>query len=559
MFTPASALLWEIRRSLRWRFWLTLFAIMFFPSLVSFVMALQHGRGDLRTWEFRPMEPAAQMILTMVNLLLCMILIGYAIGRPARHFALPVSTQTLATVRLLPGAATCATLYLLLAATLNLLLAAGWPYIGPATTYGVAFMVLYSAVYQFRGNETREGITALALVTALIFWMGSHHGPVWWKAPDSVWTDLTATEVVILLATAGFAWTSLVSALNRDRRGAGWGRVLPVTTETQLLAERSRGPARKFWSPATALFWQEWKQDGMLLPAVLALLTLVFALVHFGALAYVAIRQIPVLEGPSDQRGVPITVGMIFLPIAFAAPWFLGLTGQHGKRAVGQGLWPTGQAALPISDTALAWVITARVLASSLLAGLAVLLVTATWLGALQLLLMRMGEELGGWPPLTRLDVAHYIGSCALTLWLTTTFSTAATLSGRWWVASIPICMVPAWILVMFLSALIPAHQERELFLTGVVFTLLGVALVGTVVAYIFAIAWDVIRIRSLLFGFTLFVVSEYLGYWYFREQATLFNGAFSPPLTTMMYMLFALTAAPPALIPMAVYWNRHR
>lgn len=559
MFTPTAALLWEIRRSLRWRFWLTLFAIMFFPSLVSLVTNTQGRFARGGNWELIPMEPAAQMILTMLNLMLCMILIGYAVGRPARHFALPVSTQTLATVRLLPGAAACATLYLLLAATLNLLLGAGWPYIGPAATYGVAFMVLYSAVYQFRGNETREGITALALVTALIFWMGSHHGPVWYKAPDSVWTDLTATEVVILLATAGFAWISLVSALERDRRGAGWGRVLPATTEADLVAERSRGPARKFWSPATALFWQEWKQDGKLLPAVLALMTLVFALVHFGALAYVAIRKIPLPEGPGDQRGVPTTVALIFLPIAFAAPWFLGLTGQHGKRAVGQSLWPTGQAALPISDAALAWVITGRVLASSVVAALAVVLITAAWFGALQLVLMSMGADLGRWPPLTRLDVAHYIGSCALTLWLTSTFSAAATLSGRWWVASIPICMVPAWILIAFVSALLPDNQTRELFGIGVAFALLGMLLVGTVVAYVFAIAWDVIRIRSLLFGFILFVLAEYLGAWYLREQSMLFNGSFGPAFTNFMYMLFALTAAPPALIPMAVYWNRHR
>lgn len=573
MLTPTSALLWETRRILRWRIWVAFSILMLFPAMTLFVMGMEALRGASLTQPSQ-WEAGTQMVLTMTNLMFCLMMIGHGIGMPVRQFTLPVSTRTLATLRLLPGALCCAGLYLVLASTLNIVFAAGWPCFGPAMTYGVGFMVMYAAIYPYRGNDTRMGIAGVLMGTVLLFWVGGHYATRWWSFDEvkHLWADLTATEFVILLAAAAAAWATMVQAIERDRRGAGWGRVKPVSEASPSAATQRTAATRRFSSPVTALFWQEWKQDGWLLPGVIGALTFVVGAIYTGGLIYDFSRN---PTSGSHARDDLLIIIVSILPICAVAPWFLGLSGAHGKRVVTQRMWQTSQTSLPLSDTALGWVVFARMIASGLMSAALMIGIGTAWYFVQLLVFKIYGVTIeyndasyslwmgANWYYVTAF---RYIATLLLILWLTSGFSVSATLTGRWWLASLPIGLIPAWILLTCFAAIeggFNGGRNTQMIFDGAMLLMLCTLVVGTLVAYVIGLTRNILTARTFVLGCVLLVTVECIGHSLINlntMQATVSNvPPLHPAAVQALTLLFALAAAPPALIPLATYYNRHR
>ncbi|MDB5341139.1 MAG: hypothetical protein JWN70_6758, partial [Planctomycetaceae bacterium] len=140
MLTAASALRWEIRRGMRLNLWLTFFGLL----MVAGCTLIENVERKLRGYEV-PLDnwrtsPGAHLVVTAISLGVCLFGIGQAIGMSTRQYSFPIAAQTLATLRLVPGALWSAGMYLILSILFNVLFAAGWPCLGPALTYGVSFM-----------------------------------------------------------------------------------------------------------------------------------------------------------------------------------------------------------------------------------------------------------------------------------------------------------------------------------------------------------------------------------------------------------------------------------
>ncbi len=559
MLTAVSALQWEIRRSLRVRLLGVFFLLLLLPGL-TLLPNLQRQMRDIEIpYEELAISPNIHLVITIINLIICLFGIGQAVGMSVRQYTLPIPTQALATIRIIPGAVCCAGLYLALSSLFNVLFSASWPCLSPALTYGVAYMVMYATIYRFRGNETRMGVAGLVMGTVLLFWVGGHYGTWWWVRPEHAWPELSLPELLTLMLAAYLSWRSLVDALERDRRGAGWGRVIARTDPASVDAFARRRPARRFMSAFSALFWQDWRQDGWLIPIVTVSLLSISATVHVGSLAL--FERVRLESGPA--HGVDLGVSLMgFLPLCAILPWFLGLSGQYGKRAARNQVWPTGQSTLPLSDAAMGWICLTRVIASSLVAGVGIVTVGLVWYGAVEIIAQTYdlpNNHIFRHEGISITECYRYAGSLALTLWLTAGFSTAATLTGRRWIASLPLMIIPVWIAGVFVASVMPTPWAAQTVLVFLTFTVLGLALFWTVTAYIVGIAFDLITYRSILAGFLLFALTEIVGIALIGPLRSAFHNGLDTTSFNFWIMLFALAGAPPALIPLATYYNRHR
>ncbi|MDB5340819.1 MAG: hypothetical protein JWN70_6438, partial [Planctomycetaceae bacterium] len=428
----------------------------------------------------------------------------------------------------------------------------------------VSFMVMYATVYRFRGNDNRIGLAGLVMGTLVLLWIFGHYPRPSLDEPFQAWVELSTTELTILGFTAILAWRSLVDAIVRDRHGAGWGRVIHATAPISNSASARRKQLRPFWSASTAVFWFEWKQNGWLVPGVV-----------IGVCSLVAILNVGyVIWSPTQWRmmGAPHEAEMMslifaFIPISVAAPWFSSLFTTYGKRAMSQQVWPTSQSTLPVSDCVLGWIIFVRCLASSLVAVVGTLLVGVLWMGAVEVVLRFDGLPTSiqplGWGGGRRLETETYIASMMFVAWMVAGLSTATSLSGRRWIAAIPLGLIPFWIALLFSSSTLPSHQS-EMYIEAAACLFLGWMLVGVIVAYAVAMMWGLIGGRSLLFGGAILFAVEAIGLglwnWYVKIAQT--QGPNPGEYWTvfiMLVVLLALAAAPPAILPLATYYNRHR
>lgn len=558
MLTPSSALLWEVWRSLRWRIPLALCVMLFVPAVAILDMIGHGGRGRSLAIGLIEFSPPLQFALTVFNFVVCSLLIGQAIGAPTRQFAFPVTNKSLAAVRLFPGAVACAALYLVFVCIINLFCVSGthWLYLGPALTYGVGYMLAYAAISQFRGSDNRMGIAGLGVGLVLLFWIGGHYGSRWWVEVIQFWPELSTNEVFVLLATAIVSWLSLVESLGRDRRGLGRGRLRPAAEPVALIHLRDWKPLRPFSSPWLALFWREWRQDGWLLPCVMVVFHSLFAIINVGALMihpeYAWIDQ--------DQLGLTLGITTAFLYMCVAAQWFISLSSGPGKWVLWQKPWPTSQSTLPVSDATLGGIVFARSLASTVTGALGIILVGAIWYGCVYGILTSRGIT-----PAIRIHQAIKLpelllggASLILTAWMTSGWATAATLSGRRWIALLPVSCIPALIVVGFLSSFRGPPQAGR-FIEGLQYLVLGLLLAGMLAAYIVGTIQDLLKLESLLFGAVVLIITEVVGVTLLYHNAEAQGVQMPAAFVRVMMVCLTLAAAPPALIPLATHFNRHR
>lgn len=571
MLNPVSALRWEISRSLGIYLLFTTFAAMLVAGCTVLQPIVEYAQGTELTPKHLLISADTHLVVTVLMLLIVLFGVGQGIGMSTRQYTLPVSSAMLASARLFPGAICCGGLYLIFSVVLNVVFRAGWPCIGPTLTYGLSFMVMYAVVYRFRGNDRRIGIAGGVAGIAIVLWVLGHYFAHrrWGERPER-WIEFSNTELLLVASIAYCAWRSLVDAIDRDRSGRGWGRVVvsEASESMAVLTDKLRlepTMTRRARSPVTALFWQEWKQDGWLIPCVLCGLMLMVAIVNVLSLIFSS-----AFRGDGHDLDM-VSIITTFIPICVIAPWFASLATTPAKRALYQKVWPTRQSTLPVSDSLLGWIIFARALASTLVGLLGILLIGATWIIATEIVLrvysgsMSSHLSLSGYSPILfrrirPAEIAGYIALITFIAWMAAGLGTATSLSGRRWIASIPLAMIPVAIgVAIFCSALpYPTNMATGNFLLC---TVPGLLLIGMIASYASGIMSGLVAWHTLVLAVLVIVLAEAIGVtcWQLNFGTTNWANFKQPSILYAWMIVWSLAAAPFSLIPLATHYNRHR
>lgn len=555
MSKTLPALLWEFWRFSKWRLVLTFCAMLIAPAFATLANA-QTDWDEFKALRFPPMDWWAQMVSIWLNLVICLLMVGSRVAYPTRHYSLPISTRQLVFIRLVPGALACAGLSLLIARLFNGVVHADLPYWGPALTYGMSYMFGYAVVSLVYGRENLRTLAGLGIGILSGFWIFGHYEVYWSFGPEMRWPDIGVVEAVIVAMTTLAAWWITETGLALDRKGRGCTQPAIRSERPAADSEIRRSMVRRFRSPFGALFWQEWKQDGWLWPLALASAFGFAVGIHLTATIYYRAEL-----GSHDRNRELIAFPLMFMVMAAFLPWCMGAVTAQGRKSQANNPMPKSLATMPVSDALLAWVSIARSLASVLLSWLCIISMTTVWVIGLSLVQRQFIWPVivePGMPSLFVMTVS-FLGWTGLAAWFTTGVGTSTGLSGRSWIAFLPVVIIPTWIAgTMLLYGLFPqaANDLGPLILSGVLLALIG----GSLAAYARALIGNVIGIKSVVLGLGILIAVEWL------LAAFIFSGR-APQVQTenefgifwRFALLFALAAAPPAVVPLAVHYNRHR
>jgi hypothetical protein len=359
------------------------------------------------------------------------------------------------------------------------------------------------------------------------------------------WLTPTVVEFVAIMILAVIAYRLALQGVERDR----CGEVRPWPDLDTLLNSfaarlsrlwRSPVAAGPYRSGASAQFWFEWWQKGLVLPIIAACI--------WGASLILA------YESPRDWlRGVasgsPMVVGL-FLGMAGL---ILGLV-NLGRQGM---LISEYRATRPLTDAQLAYAVLKAALASAVAAvavvGVCVLIVIVwTWTpfaSDWEFTELFVVERASGELPMSgQLVVSAGVGWCLLGL------GASLAMSGRGWVLASPaVLVVGAFLAAPLLSRLPISSHTRDLLLRGAGWSVLVCLAIGTIVAYVVAIRRRLIPAAMAWMGgvaalatIGLVLVLSY------PWMETVQN-------RWMIAVLAMLLAAPLATAPLALSWNRHR
>jgi hypothetical protein len=341
---------WEILRRGRWQLVLAMLGGFALPMIL--LTALSHdGLSDMQ-------DPS---LLNMCGLLTLtsMFTVGSGIfnarDRISRLYVYPLRTSTIVTWRMLPAMIIMSLLMSVGIALLNLICGAKWPLWGPAMFAAVAFACVDAVVWLTEKSIHRLIVGLTILAFGLGLWFRSRYGFIFF-GPPHLWSEVSASDALTMLAIAIAAYCVAVFAVSRNRRGeppislgiADW---LNRTFESLLPASDP-----KFDSGFRAQCWMEWRRKGWIMPFC------VLAALPFGLLGWLIF----------SRQAVDLLVGFFggafILPmIAFAAGGVLGgVDPNDSKYSMGHFL-----ATRPISDADLARAIL-RTAAQSVLLGWAI-------------------------------------------------------------------------------------------------------------------------------------------------------------------------------------------
>ena len=312
MRSPAVAIAWELRQRHR----SALLVLAVYALLFVAVRLLIPGAGEPVTLD--PPNGIAGAALVPLSSAFMYFLAVFTFGLdgdmaarespfPARMLTLPVTTRALAGWPMLFGAATMASLWLLTAAF-------GWwswgldlPLIWPALL-GAVFLawtqVLTWMPYGLPGLRIIAAVLWLATLDAVVI-LAVHL-----EIPEPRLVAILAPQLPLAYLAACFVVARTRRGEVPDWRGA-FGRVFRIAP---VQSSRQEG----FPSATRAQVWFEWRQQGRVLPALVAIL-LPFEL----GLLYLARHEPPVL--------VEITLVAVLLTPPFMAGFTAAMAGRSGR------------------------------------------------------------------------------------------------------------------------------------------------------------------------------------------------------------------------------------
>ncbi|MDB5389341.1 MAG: hypothetical protein JWM11_4987 [Planctomycetaceae bacterium] len=590
MSPTIQMLLWEFWRPIRWRLVVAFFAMSLLPGLVTLANAPWRLESPWQllsmSWsELRPMPWELQMLTIWVNAVICVLAVGNSVGYPIRHYTLPISTRQLALTRLLPGALTCSSLYLVLASLLNWFCNSGWPYLGPALTYGLGYIFGYAIISRIYGRENLKTLAGLCIAILGGFWIAGHYPlrlnfatsfslneevrlqneilspPLSGFGPSFRWPAVSLIELSCVGLVILIAWRITETGFVLDRKGRGWAHPAIRSWESETVANVHQSRLKRFRSPFAALFWQEWRQDGWLWPTAIAC--------TYGLVASISITVTalwPQQRLPSDDVSAIIGVTFAFMAFGALLPWCVGVVTTQGRKSQVDKTLPTSLSTLPVSDATVAWVALCRSLCSVALSWACSLCIGMTWI----LIYYFGGGDVtsssfspGPGQPTMTTAILGGLAWLSFFAWFATGVGASTALSGRSWIAFLPIMFIPLWfglaLAMNILMVLIGQSVAEFLILYGLTGILLALV-TGMLASYRRAMSRNVIGMRSLLTGMAILILVEGVLTAYYWQSDFPDNVAASHFAFIWRFGLFlALAAAPPAVAPLAVHFNRHR
>ena len=537
----AGTLAWEFFRRGWWRILNAQIAILGVSAIV-YVLILRSG----------PIDPQAGRTLHFV--LMCILFVASAgaalatLGEPERFYLLPLSNRVLAALVLVPGMLCMATIYLATAASLNRFFDVGWPLCGPAAFLAVALGAIQAASY-IAGTGRVVRLAGWCLVgIPLEAWLCTRYGGGSFLSPKMMWTTVTVGEMLTLAAIGAVEFVVVEYGIARNRRGD------PAVVSALHLPsiQHWRGaskPFPRFRGASQAQFWFEWRQKGLILPAIFgvfaAFMTAAYLLKNFD-------------NGEYELLHGCFGFGSAFAPIALVA----GLVMGHLDPAAANPECGSFVATRPATNAALAR------------AGLmteAVSLV-ATWglwsaamLGTTLLLYVIQGPEpvLDLWTDhgkfaasVARLGYwyAAFLGGIVLLVaWTPLAIASALVLTGRQRLLLTAVtAIVPVLLLCLYVAE---SRTDSGTVADRVRQYMLGAgALLGTI--WLFAAAH---RRRQIGAPVCAAAFGGWLGLCSLSGGVCLILGATDPAFLALVAGLLALPLAPLAAAPLALSWNRHR
>ena len=188
-----------------------------------------------------------------------------SMGAPARLFAWPIRSSTLAACQMLPMMLLVGLETLVSGVALNAMFDLDWPVWGPAL-FAATSMAAVQAVLWLTEKSPAWLPWAFALVALVLgLWLKSRYGDLF-AQPNRFWRAVTPSEVLTLLAVTGLSFFVAVNGVARQRRGdtlPPWGFVAWFERTFDATPEIGQ----PFASAAQAQYWFEWRQKGWAMPA----------------------------------------------------------------------------------------------------------------------------------------------------------------------------------------------------------------------------------------------------------------------------------------------------
>ncbi|MDX1926060.1 MAG: hypothetical protein SFV81_06060, partial [Pirellulaceae bacterium] len=279
-------------------------------------------------------DPSAKEFIALqvgfLQIVLFQLACGVAVaqGPLSRLYLLPISTNSIVALHMFSGAAILALAISAASWLLNALFNVQWPILGPAL-YAVA---AWSALQVLLSVTNLQSLPALFIGGApavfLCFWFNSRYG-CYFSPPKYYWSEVTATDVVILLSAFAICYRLSSYCVGLARCGErlptlGVIKWLDRTWDAYVASRETPPPFR---SAAAAQFWYEWQVKGVALPIVTFVALVCAVCIWLGAV-YLGNATV------ENLYGVVLFLGGFVSLLACAAGLFLGL--EVDSKAAGQ-------------------------------------------------------------------------------------------------------------------------------------------------------------------------------------------------------------------------------
>ena len=550
MHSVSGAMLWEMIGRGRWQIpgW------FLFGNAFPFLLyaAFSHFQADFADPSF--------VILHVILLQLTMLIFGLGIvaaqGSLSRLFLLPVSTARIVVWHLLPGG-----LLLSLEVAASLSMQNAWfglrqPVFGPALFAASAWASAQMLVGL--SHRVLRSILLASIPLVLSFcWFAARYGQ-WFQQPSYYWYEVTIVEMCTAMLSCAICCFLTVKAVARDRCGERL-QALPlwkaVEHSLERIADRLFRSNSEFRSATDAQLWFEWRSKGIALPAIVAFVAFMNAVV-------VPIRLLITgnwAESLQDFEEFALGAGLLLPLVAVLAGLLLGTTysGPQSRDHAATIRDLNTQEPFDQMSSFLA----SRPITSAQYA--AVILQTAARAVGWGWTLWALATFTGGFLSLLT-DVplpgmvfsagsGWYLPGTLLAAWIGITCVASAVLTGRF--ARFSMAFVSAILASIVFNPVTDqwaSQQLKQILLLGLSGLICLLILIGTSLAFASAVRRALLSSR---------VVRRCVGFWFVLNcVALLLQPPGLPPSVLPCILSFTtLVILPFATTPLAIAWNRHR
>lgn len=550
MNSVSKAILWEITIRGRWQ----IPAWFIGSNALPFLLYSAFGK-----FEIDQADPAFVMMHVMMlpfMLMLSALGIIASQGTLSRLFLAPVTTASIVGWHMFPGAILLSLQLVASLAFQNAYFGSQFPLLGPSLFAAVAWTSAQMLVGVTHRTVLSLIMTSLPLVVSFC-WFGSRHGG-WFQTPQHYWTDVTASDIFVMIAIVVVCYLLTVRAIANDRCGEHFQPLSLwkwIERMWDKFTELRTGNSSPFRSSQQAQLWYEWRSKGIALPLATGIMIVFGAgvfLIHVIALGNVSVTLRETQEAVIGAGFLlPLVAGLSGLLLGTT---FSGIQSRDHKSTI-RDLNTEGQfdrmgsflATRPMTNTWYAGIILRTAVRSAAL----------SWcLWALVLFLAAVtGMQAGVMSDKFASIVRHswYLCGTLLAVWIGITAVASTVLTGRFpvFAATFTICVFIVALLMM-LTQNYATPQLKSLLSLLVPIALAMIVLAGTGVAFLTAVRRSILT-HALAWRCGIAWLSLN-GLALLLKPAVLGLSAYP-----LMLAFTALVVLPFATTPLAIAWNRHR